>query len=97
MSVRFRKQPDENLDYDFDWSAWMASGDTLQASTGTSVVSATTGITVGTKTHNTSTSIVKQFLSGGTADADYEIECTVTTTQGRIGQREIILEVRETP
>ena len=97
MPVRFRKQPDENLDYDFDWAAWLTTGDTVQAGTGTSVVTATAGVTLGTKTHNTTTGIVKQWISGGTDGSDYDIECTLTTTQGRVGQREFILEVRETP
>ncbi len=75
----------------------MASGDSLQAATNTSTIAATSGVSLTTKTHDTAGSIVKQFIGSGTDGNDYEIECTVTTSQGRVGQREIIIEVRETP
>jgi hypothetical protein len=101
MPREFSKQPSENLDYDFDWTDWMPLGDNVQST----VMTADSGITLGAKeqgeyisdvwTLNPAGNIIKQFVSGGTADKDYKITCVMTTLQGRIDEREIRIRVRD--
>ena len=98
MPNEFTKQPGDNLDYDFKFLQWLTSNgatDTLQASTTTSTVTVPAGLTAGTKQHNTTEGIVKQWLSGGTDGADYKITCQITSTQGRVKETEITIHVRE--
>lgn len=97
----FEKQPSENKDYDYDWTLWMPSGDNISSS----VVTADTGVTLGTKqqgdyidgvwTESTTGKSIKQFISGGTDGTNYKVTCVMTTTAGRIDEREIIIMVRE--
>lgn len=89
MSSRFYKQPGENKDYDFDWTDWMADGDFIASYT----LSADDGITLGAD--SLTGSAVKVFLSGGTHWQDYKVTCRITTVQGRIGESEITILVRE--
>jgi hypothetical protein len=89
MPKRFTKQPGENKDYDFNYTDWMPASDSIS----TSVVTADAGISLGTKTQTVT--VVKQFISGGTAGTDYKVTCTITTAQGRIDQKEITILVRE--
>ena len=89
MPRQFTKQPAESLDYDFDWSRWLTSPDVIS----TSVVTAESGITLGVKV--SSTTVVKQFVSGGTSGSDYKITCRITTVEGRIDEEEITILVRE--
>ncbi len=93
---QFTKQVSENLDYTFDFSVWMAliPGDSLPVSTSASVITADSGITVGTKTHGTNA--VVQFLSGGVDGQDYEVHCVITSTQGRVKEADMLLRVRNT-
>lgn len=81
------KRPAEVLDYDLDYSQWLPSGDTVASAT----VTAEDGITLGEKV--LSDTAVKQWVSGGTADTEYTITCTATTTGGRIKQDSIIIPV----
>jgi hypothetical protein len=89
MPTHFTKQPGENTDYDFDWTDWMPSGDSIS----TVVVTADAGITLGTNTQTAL--VVKQFISGGTDGVDYKVTCRITTAQGRVHQEEITIHVRE--
>lgn len=70
----------------------MPTGDSLPASTANSSVVAESGITLGSKTHPGS-NVVKQFISGGTSGNTYKVTCTITTTQNRIKESEILIVV----
>jgi len=85
----FLKQPADNLDYDFDFSEWLATGDTIVSS----VVVAEVGITLGTKIETTTN--VKQFVRGGVSGQDYKVSCTITTANGLDKQVDILIVVRE--
>lgn len=86
--LRFLKQPNETLDYNFDFSLWMPTGDSIASST----VTADAGITLGTKTNTGNT--VQQFISGST-EGTYKVTCRITTTQGRIKEAEILIQVMD--
>lgn len=85
-----RKDPDAKLDYGFDWSDWLASGEILSVS----VWVVASGLTeVSTHRADTSTLI---WLSGGTVGKTYRVSNMVTTSDDRIDERsfEVIIEER---
>lgn len=88
MSNVFVKDPSARKDYQVDWSAWLDS-DTISAVAWT----VPSGIT-NYSTSNTTT-VATIWLVGGTANADYEVVCQITTAGGRIEQRTIKIQVRE--
>lgn len=94
---RHVKQPNEVLDYDFDFSEWLAQeGDALQASTSTSTITADAGITLTTKTHDVATGRVKQRIAGGTAGQAYKVTCRITSSpSGQEKEAELVLQVQD--
>ena len=96
---RYTKQPADVLDYQFDFTAWLADrSDTI---VGTPTVTAAATAPGGTTPLTISgivcsQGIVRFFASGGTDGYKYEITCTFTTTGGRTKQSEMIITVKET-
>lgn len=84
------KDPDAVLDYTFDWSAWLDTGETIIAhevvvEAGDVVIDSTTA----------TDTLVVAWLSGGTLGTDAEVRCRVTTSEGRIDDRTIRLLITE--
>lgn len=75
----FVKDPDALLDWRFDWSAWLGSGEQIASHT----VIAPVGITVVATSRTAST--VTVWLSGGTVGRHYQVTCRVTSNQGPAG------------
>ena len=84
----FYKDPDDVLDYFFDWagktngnwnSDWLASGEEITSKT----VTAEAGITEDSSAINAAKNGVTVWLSGGTAGQSYEVSCKAVTNQGR--------------
>ena len=88
----FTKDPAAVLDYTIDWDAddWLGS-DTI---TGTPVWTVPSGLTQPTSASNTTTTATA-WLSGGTADQDYDVACKITTVGTRTDERTIRLQVRQ--
>lgn len=84
----YNKDPDEVLDYQFDWTSWLASGETISSAT----VSANTGLTVDSSTDDGS--IVTGWISGGTAGTAYNVKCKIATNASRTGVRRIKINVK---
>ena len=83
---RYIKDPSAVLDFVFDWSLWLATGETITASTITaSTITASTGITVDSDTFTGTT--VTYWLSGGTLNTLYTIVNHITTSAGRQDDR----------
>ena len=82
------KDPQSVLDFVVDWSAWLAVGETITAST----VVATTGITVQSATFTTTTATY--WLAGGTLGASYTITNHITTSAGRQDDRTDTVTIR---
>lgn len=80
----FTKDPDAILDYEIDWSRWLASGDQLSSSEWSSSSEA---LTIDSSDYSTKAS--KCWLSGGIAGESYLVRCRVVTTQGRRDDRTI--------
>lgn len=78
---RITKDPNAVLDYQFDWSEWLAASETINTSTWT----ADSGITVDSETETTTTATV--WLSGGTAGSIYNVVNRIVTNQNRTDDR----------
>jgi hypothetical protein len=83
--------PDARLDYTWDWSLWLAAGETIASYTLTA-----TDITV--ESHSlTSPTTVTAWTSGAskTARPRPKIRCHITTTAGRQDDRTMTYVVQE--
>jgi len=81
------KDPSAVLDYVFDWTGWLATGETITDYT----ITADTGITVDRPTEDDGK--VTVWLSGGTAGINYKVACLITTSAGRTDERTIWIKV----
>jgi hypothetical protein len=70
------KDPAAVLDYQWDWSEWLAEGETISEAT----VTAPEGITKDEVV--TAGTAVTVWLSGGTAGLSYRLDCLISTTGG---------------
>lgn len=88
------KAPAAVLDYQMDWSAWLAAGETISSAN----VTADAGITVNPTGKSTSTSggVVTFWLGGGTLGTTYTVTVTVTTNS-RTDSRSIQVVVGARP
>lgn len=84
-----RKDPDAKLDFGFDWSSWLATGETITASAWT----VPTGITEESKSFSSTATLI--WLSGGTAGASYTLQNQITTSASRIDERSFVVMVAE--
>ena len=89
MTNIFVKDPNANLDFQWDWSDWLEVGETISSY----VLTVPAGLTLGTNSNTSST--VTAFLSGGTVDTGYQVQCRITTNQSRTDDRSIYINVRE--
>ena len=91
------KDPSAVLDYAFDWTGWLAAGETIAVDSETGekliTITADTGITVDSSTESDGKIIV--WLSGGTAGINYKVACKITTSAGRTDERTIWIKVVE--
>ena len=87
--MRFLKDPDATLDFGFDWSDWLARGETITDSQW----GVDTGINL--ELSENTTKATKVWLSGGTVGETYEAVNRVTTSAGRIDDRTLSVRVRE--
>lgn len=88
MAIDFTKDPDDVLDYSFDWSAWLATSETISTSDWTP----SAGIVVDSETNTTTTTTV--WLSGGTAGQPYTVTNRITTNQARTVDRTMTIRVK---
>ena len=87
MSLSNLKDPSAVLDWMFDWTGWLASGETIATHT----ITADTGITVDSSTEDDGK--VTVWLLGGTAGINYKVACLITTSAGRTDERTIWIKV----
>lgn len=83
----FAKDPNAVLDYVFDWSDWLASGETIT----TAAMTVEAGVTKDSETNTTTTHTV--WLSGGTVGSRYRVTSRVTTNQNRTDDRSAMVRV----
>lgn len=83
-SGSFPKDTLAELDYWHDWSAWLASGETIITSTWTVPAGLTDMATPGISGGRTFV-----WLSGGTVDTAYLVTNEIETSAGRVDRRTI--------
>lgn len=88
MPREFLKDPAAVLDYQWDWSAWLA-GDAIQSH----ALIVATGLIVESSSH-TGTAVTA-WLSGGAVGVTYPVICHVLTAAGREDERTLLITVRE--
>lgn len=88
MAQIFVKDPDDELDYKFDWSNWLATGETISSYT----ITTETGLTKDSDSE--SSGVVTVWLSGGTAGNDYDVACKITSSAGRVKERTMTFRVK---
>jgi len=88
MPQAFEKDPQAVLDYSIDWTDWLVS-DTISTSTWT----VPSGITKVSDSKTTVKTTI--WLSGGTADTDYELINHIVTANSREDDRTITIRVRQ--
>ena len=79
------KDPDSVIDYGVDWSAWLASGETILTSSW--IVPA--GLTLDSESNTTTATAV--FLSAGIEGESYTLTNRITTSAGRTEDRSMII------
>jgi hypothetical protein len=89
-TARFIKDPNAVLDYQWDWSDWLPTGDTIA----TADVSLSTGNVVISSESNTTTTVTA-WVAGGTDQTESRLTARVVTAQGRTDDRSIILAIVE--
>ena len=88
---RFTKDPEAVLDYAFDWTAWLETGETISSY----VLTSTSGITIDQTKSNQASGIVTAWLEDGTDQHNYDITCHIITSLDREDERTIVIEVRQ--
>jgi hypothetical protein len=94
MSVpanEFTQDPDAFLDYVWDWSEWLSDGETISSA----VITSPDGLTDDGGTKTDASTSVTVWISGGIDTFDYNVVCSIVTTDTRADDRTIIIKVRE--
>lgn len=92
MAQIFIKDPDEVLDYKFDWDTnYLEDGETISTST----VTAETGITKDSDSITDTDRTVTVWLSGGTVGNEYTVSSRIVTSLSRTAERSIEIKIVE--
>ena len=89
MANMFVKDPNAILDYEWDWTSWLGTTETISAS----VILPDPGITVDSDTFASKTATV--WLSGGTSGITYAVTNHITTSLGREDDRTIFITCQD--
>lgn len=89
MPQNFVKDADAVLDYNIDWSDWLATGDTIIASSW----AVDTGLNEDSDSNTTTITTV--WVSGGTVGDTYKLVNSIETGDGREDDRTITIRVVE--
>lgn len=85
----FTHDPDAKLDYSVDWSDWLATGETIASSTWVPSDADVLQLTDDTESSGIATAWVQ--MSDPVSGTRYRITNRITTSNGRIDDRTIIL------
>lgn len=85
----WEKDPSAVLDWQFDWTNWLAASETISSAT----VTVDAGLTKDSQSNTTTK--VTVWLSGGTLGATYKVACRITTNQNRTDERTFGIRVTD--
>lgn len=92
--IRLTKDPDEDLDYKWEWDDWLPEGYVID----TINLIAPAGITVHDESKVDGNTNVVAWVSGGTVGEEYTVTCRITTNAPapfHIADRSIIFVIEE--
>ena len=90
MASSFVKDPNAVLDYVFDWSAYLDTGETISSYT----ITVQTGITKNSDSQ--AAGKVTVWMSGGTDGTMYSVACRIVTSAGRTDERTMFINCMST-
>lgn len=102
MSDRWLKDPDDVLNYKFDWaplengtgdSNWLDRTSSPLESISSHSITAESGITVDSSSITDNSTTVTVALSGGTAGSKYNVTCQIVTSTGQTVDRTAVVKV----
>jgi len=88
-NLKLTKDPQSVLDYTWDFTNWLAVGDTIVSHS----VDADAGITIVSSSNDDQK--VTVWIGGGIAGERYTVTVRMTTVQGRTVDRSIIFRIQE--
>lgn len=83
------KDPDAVLDWHFDWTDWLSSGETITSSN----FFVTSGLVVNSTSFTSSNTTI--WLAGGSAGTPYTVTNRISTNQGRTDDRSVTVRVKD--
>ena len=83
----WEKDPDAVLDWRWDWSSWLADGESIIAS----IMTVSAGLVMDSNSFSATSTTV--WLSGGTSSQPYSVANRITTSAGRTDERTITIRV----
>lgn len=83
------KDPNAVLDFQIDWSDWLAAGETISTSSWT----VPSGITRDSDSENNTAATI--WLSGGTAGTNYDCINRIVTSAGRTDDRTLRVRCKD--
>jgi hypothetical protein len=83
------KDPSSVLDFGFDWSKWLDSGETITSY----VITPDAGLTKVSDGSTTAGSVIV-WLSSGSPGMRYSVACLINTSGSRVDERTIKIDVR---
>lgn len=87
MTKLFKKDPDEVLDYVWDLSNILAEEEVISQF----ILTVQEGITLDSSMHDDNT--VTAWISGGTLQKHYLLDCKITTSSSRVFDRDILIYI----
>lgn len=95
--ITFTKQPNERKDYDIDYAPWLTPVDDTIDDVQVSIECLTDpeDTSLVNESHEYTTSLLKLWMSGGTADYRYKVTVTLTTVVGRVDESELIFKIKD--
>lgn len=88
----FFKDPDAVLDFLFDWSEWLAAGESIASHTITITGESTPALTLDSSSENSG--VVFAWLSGGTVGVVYDVTCNIVTDNNPTRTDERTMKIR---
>lgn len=89
----YGKDPASTVDYSLDWSAWLASGESITGTSWFLTPSDTGAPTLGAQIE--ADALQGIYVSGGTPGCRYRLTCHIETDAGRTGERSLTLRIME--
>lgn len=87
-ATTWEKDPDAVLDYIWDWSEWLAPGETIV----TSIFTVSAGLDLDSDSFNSNSATA--WLSGGLPGTPYLVANRITSSDDRTDERSITIRVK---